>query len=197
MNTDPQKHRSGPMRSETAHQAILDAAAALITESGYLGVSMQHIAKRAGVGKQTVYRWWPSKAALYMELYVSLSEAHIQPVDTGSLENDLKKLWRQLCKMFRRTAAGPAFAGLIAEAQTSSEAAQEFRENFLNERREGMFSVIQRGIDRGELPADTDVALLTDMIAGPVFYRLLAEHAPLSESFVDRLINSVMNGTRA
>ncbi|MEM9082101.1 MAG: TetR/AcrR family transcriptional regulator [Planctomycetota bacterium] len=188
------KHRSGPVRSSAAHEAVLRAAGELVAKRGYLKVTMQAIADQAGVGKQTVYRWWPSKAAVFMELYVSLSEQHVNPSDTGSFSGDLKSLWGQLLEMFQTTPAGQIFAGLIADAQSDSRAAQSFRQDFLVDRRDSMRAIVDRAVSRGEVARELDTETVIDLIAGPVFYRLLVEHEPLSQSFLDETINVVAHG---
>ena len=102
-------------RSERSRRAVIDAAAKLLTERGYTAITMEGIAAEARVGKATVYRWWPNKASIFMELYAELAQRVTPPADTGSVVKDVTLLFRGAFKLYRETAAGLALAGIIAE----------------------------------------------------------------------------------
>lgn len=172
----------------------MEAAQRVLGEDGYHRTTIEHIAKRAGVGKQTIYRWWGSKPALFMEVYRELASQHVQPPDTGDLRADLEKLWRQLCRFYRRTAAGPALAGLLADAQADAAVAESFRDDFLKERREVTMQILRRGADRGHLRQGVDLEVVVDSIAGAVWYRLLTGTAPMTPRFVSSLVGQVLDG---
>jgi AcrR family transcriptional regulator len=124
-HTEP-KPPASPVRrrSQRSHQAILSAATELLKENGYLGVSIEAIAASAGVGKQTIYRWWPSKADVVMEAVAFQLARDIPVPDTGSVESDLQAFLQRLFTVFATTGAGRTVAGLMAEAQTNPEFAQ-------------------------------------------------------------------------
>ena len=194
MARDPRRHAAGPRRSDAAHVAVLEAAQAVLAERGYQKTTMESIAKSAGVSKQTIYRWWKSKAAVFMEVYSTLARTHVKPRSSGNARADLKHLWKQLCRFYRKTAAGPALAGLLAEAQSDTAVAETFRGQFLKARREVTLSILRRGIESGELAPAVDVETVVDSIAGAVWYRLLVGNAPLSAKFVDSLVDQALDG---
>jgi AcrR family transcriptional regulator len=184
--------RSG--RSQRTHHAVMTAAAQLLAENGYASVTIEGIAAKASVAKTTIYRWWSTKAAIFMELYNELAAEMLTGLDTGSVEKDLRNLLVGLFKLFTTTSAGPAMVGMIAEAQFSPEFAKVFQEQFMAHRRNVTRKILECGVERGELLADLDVDLAIDIISGPIWYRLLQGHAPLDEHFADSLIHQVLLG---
>ncbi|MDF5718343.1 MAG: TetR/AcrR family transcriptional regulator [Rhizonema sp. NSF051] len=180
-------------RSERSHQAILKAAAELLEEKGYGSVCIEAIATRAGVGKQTIYRWWSSKAAVIMEAYAAQAAGNFPTPDTGKVEEDLYQILRQLFTILTTT-LGSAVAGLVAEAQTDSNVAEAFRDLFLADHREAIRTVLSQGITSGEIRPDLNLELGIDAIYGPIWYRLLVKHAPLDDAFAEELVNLVMEG---
>lgn len=184
-------------RSERAHQAILSAASELLEENGYLGVSIEAIAAKAGVGKQTIYRWWASKAALVMEAYAAQKARDITVPDTGVVQDDLKIFLQRLFVVQKITRTELTMAGLIAETQTDPELAEIFRKQFIAQRRAVVLQILERGVVRGELRGDLNLDLVVDAIYGPVLYRLLVAHAPLDDLFAEELVNQLMSGVRA
>ncbi|MDF5730673.1 MAG: TetR/AcrR family transcriptional regulator [Rhizonema sp. PD38] len=184
-------------RSQRSHQAILNAAAELLEEKGYGGVCIEAIANRAGVGKQTIYRWWSSKAEVMMEAY-STDAGHNFPIpDTGSVKQDLYQILQQMFTVLTTTTAGAAFTGLIAEAQMDTNLTEAFREQFIASRRKATRTILERGIDRGEIRPDLNLELVIDGIYGPIWYRLLLKHAPLDDVFTEELINLLMLGIQS
>jgi AcrR family transcriptional regulator len=151
----------GAVRSPDTHSAILNAAARVLTNEGYAGFTFDAVARLAGSSKPTLYRWWPNKAALIMEVYEQSSETVLAPKDHGSLEADLNDIMRRLVVWWRDTRAGEAFRGVIAEAQGSSEAQEQLRATFLPRRREILRKAFDRAQARGEITnsADTESAL--------------------------------------
>jgi AcrR family transcriptional regulator len=187
--------RRGRPRSERARIAILDAAADLLLARGLDAVTMDAVAERAGVSKATIYRWWPTKEtlaldALYHEWYTGTTEQ----AGTGSLRGDLLAQLRPWIRQLRTRPYGRVLAALITEARTDPEFAREYRTHFIELRREPVRAVFRRAIGRGELPAGIDVELAIDLIYGPVYHRLLHEHAPLSDRFVCDIVDTVLRG---
>lgn len=181
-------------RSQRTHHAVMTAAAELLAENGYASITIEGIAARSKVAKTTIYRWWSTKAAIFMELYNELADQMLTGLDTGSVEKDLRNLLRGLFKLFTTTSAGPAMVGMIAEAQSSPEFAKVFQEQFMVHRRNVTRKILERGVKRGELLADIDIDLAIDIISGPIWYRLLQGHAPLDQHFADTVIHQVLFG---
>jgi len=181
-------------RSQRTHRAVMTAAAELLAENGYASITIEGIAARAKVAKTTIYRWWSTKAAIFMELYNKLAAQMLTGLDTGSVEQDLYNLLRGLFKLFSTTSAGSAMVGMIAEAQSSPEFAKVFQEQFMVHRRNVTRKILERGVERGELLAELDIDLAIDIISGPIWYRLLQGHAPLDEHFADSVIHQVLFG---
>jgi AcrR family transcriptional regulator len=189
---EPAPPRGRP-RSEKASQAILTAAADLLLENGLAAVSMDAVAARAGVSKATIYRWWPTKETLALDaLY---HEWDVPPArDTGSLRGDLLSLLRPWVRLAGRRPYGRAIAALVTEAQTDPEFAREYRARFLTPRRDLARAVLQRAIERGEIPADTKIEVALDLLYGPLYHRLLHGHAPLNDRFVRDVVDTALGG---
>jgi AcrR family transcriptional regulator len=179
-------------------RAVLKAAADLLgSKGGHASVTIEKIAARAKVAKTTVYRWWPSKIAIFMDVFEQLATKRlIGFADSGSLEGDLRHVLRGLLRLFRTTAAGAAVAGMIIEAQVNPHSAASFREEFIARGRVLSRRALQRARMRGELPADFDMDLAIDVMSGAIWYRLLLGHAPLDESYADGIVRLVLDGIR-
>jgi AcrR family transcriptional regulator len=186
----------GRPRSERCHQAILDATADLLDERRYADVTIESIAERAGVVKATIYKWWSCKALLAMEAYAARTSERIPAPDTGSVERDMQLMLRRTCRVLADGNIGQTVAGLIAEAQSDPKLAEPFRTTFIGSRRERMITILHRGIDRGELRDTLDVSATIDLLYGPLWYRLLLRHAPLSPSFADAVVATVLPSLR-
>lgn len=171
--SDPPARRTsaGPQRSDAATAAILDAAEAILDEAGYRGFSIEAVARRAGAGKPTVYRWWPTKAALLADVYARQKD-RVPALDTGSLEGDLAAMMRTLWELWRESRAGEAFRSIIAEAQSDPQAMAALHD-FLAARRGVLDAMLQRAERRGEIAAVADRDLVFDMVFGFNWIRLL------------------------
>jgi AcrR family transcriptional regulator len=187
--------RRGRPRSERAQQAILDAAVGLLLERGLDETSMDDIADKACVSKATIYRWWPTKATLALDALARDSQAAQAAVpDTGSLRADLQRLLRAWARLVRPRPYGRVISALITEAHSDPAFARRYLEAFVEPRRRRGRSVFLRAIERGEIPADTDVDLALDCLYGPIYHRLLDRHAPLGERFLLGVIDATLSG---
>jgi AcrR family transcriptional regulator len=187
----------GRPRSERARKAILDAASELLLARGLSAVSMDAVAERAGVSKATIYRWWPTKETLALDaLYTEWAAARPHPRDTGSLRGDLLSLLRPWARLAGSRPYGRVVAALLTEAQTDPVFAAEYRERFVEPRRQQARDIFRRAIERGEIPADTKVEVALDLLYGPLYHRLLHGHAPLNDRFVREVIDMVLDGVR-
>jgi len=196
---DVREQRSrGRPRSEAARLAILDAAGELLLANGLEAVSMDAVAERAGVSKATIYRWWPTKQTLALEaLYYEWDTTRSVPPDTGSLRGDLLSLLRPWVRRVRERPYGRVVASLVTEVHTDAQFAREYQARFVEPRRAPARCVLVRAIERGELPPGSDVELALDLIYGPIFHRLLHVHAPLTDRFVQSVVDTVLAGLGA
>jgi AcrR family transcriptional regulator len=185
----------GRPRSERARKAILEAAAELLLARGLSAVSMDAVAERAGVSKATIYRWWPTKETLALDaLYTEWAAAHSQTRDTGSLRGDLLSMLRPWARRAGSRPYGRVVAALLTEAQTDPVFGAEYRQRFLEPRREQVREIFRRAIERGEIPAGTKVEVALDLLYGSMYHRLLHGHAPLNDRFVRDVVDTVLNG---
>jgi AcrR family transcriptional regulator len=187
----------GRPRSDAAvsHAAIMDAVYELLQEKSARELTMEAVARRAGVGKPTLYKWWPSKAALIMAMFHERLDGKVEPPVAATAEGVIR------AKMRRFIAAvnglfGKVVADLIAEGQSDPAILQELYEQHIRLRRASAVADIERGKIAGEFSADTDAELLVDAIFGPVYYRLLLRIAPLTEKYGNDLIDQVLLGVR-
>jgi AcrR family transcriptional regulator len=196
MSGEAVKRARGRPRDENARLAILAAAAELLLARGLEAVSMDAVAERAGVSKATIYRWWPSKETLALDaLYHEWAQPAVR--ETGSVRGDLLLLLRPWVRLVRKRAYGRVIGALVTEAQTDPAFAEQYRERFVEPRRDAARPIFVRAIGRGELPASTDVELALDLIYGPLYHRLLHGHAPLSERFLEDVVDTVLAGLAA
>jgi AcrR family transcriptional regulator len=182
-------------RSEEVRQAVLAAAEELLDERGFGGLTMEGIARRAGVSKQTVYRWWPGTAEVVLEAANERATALVPDPDSGSLEQDVRTFVRRSVAGLHRVNARTA-AGLMAQAQLDDEFAESFRTGFLARRRAALREILVRGRERGEVAAGVDLDFVVDLMFGALWYRVLAAHAPLSRRFADELATALLTVCR-
>ena len=184
----------GRRRSERSHAAILAATQGLLVERSYHELTIEGIAARAGVGKQTIYRWWPSKAALVLEAYLSGQEAVPPPTEQATAREDVRALLGWLIAVLAEPTGGRVLAGLVGDLQHDPDLAEGFRRNVVPVRREAMLAALERGRERGELRADADLELAVDALHGAVFYRLLLSGEPLDDAFAEELSKQTLVG---
>jgi len=177
-----------------AHQAIIAAAQALLAERGYEPLTIEAVAARAGVGKQTIYRWWRSKAELVLEAYLAATlERAPPPPNSGSVRRDVHKLMESHVTAMAEPGVSKVVAGLIEAAQHDPALAEGLRREVVATRRRIMRTILERGRDRGEVRMEADLDLAVDMLHGPTFYRLLLSGAPLDRTFARRLTDQVLD----
>lgn len=195
---DADRRQPDPRRRDPAvHRAILAATVELLEASGFQQLTIEAIAAQAGVGKQTIYRWWPSKAAVVMEAYIAAGIERVPTPDTGTLTSDLEAI---LLPVFRQNAGytrGTARAnkGMMAEAQLNP----DFHQAYVDLHRSWwgpLREVLARGVARGQLRADVDLDALIDLMLGASWYRVLLEHAPLDDHFARVIIQTVVAGNQ-
>lgn len=190
----PRAH-TGRRRNEAARQAILDAAVELVLRQES-ALTVDAIAARAGVGKQTIYRWWPSKYAIVLEAMVTLARAVVPMPDTGTLAGDLTEFLRATFAGAREPRTAAVLRMLMAEAQRDPKAAGVMRD-FTESRRAALREVVERGRARGETAPDADLDLLVEQVFGVLWYRNLVRHADLDTASADRLADALLRQVAA
>ncbi|HEX3750969.1 MAG TPA: TetR/AcrR family transcriptional regulator [Streptosporangiaceae bacterium] len=186
------KGRAPHRRNEQARLAVLHAADDLLAERGFAGLTIEGIAARAGVAKQTIYRWWPSKVDVLLDTLIEDAQQELAVPDTGSAITDARRYLRSLAAFITDDPAGKVLLALIGEAQHDAEMASVFHARYLDAQRRAEQAMLARGVASGELPADLDVDRALDALLGPVFYRALVTGGPLSAAFTDRLVFEVL-----
>jgi AcrR family transcriptional regulator len=195
-NGGAEKRLPGRPRSEESRHSILRSTLKLLKkQGGFAELSIEAIAADASVGKTTVYRWWPTKAALVADAFSSSAAVELQFPNTGSVQKDMNLQMRRLIRVFR-SERGKIVAALIAGGQSDPELIEAFRDRFLWPRRKNAYQTLQRGIERGELPVGTDLDLILDSLYGPIYMRFLIRHAKLDESFADEICGLVLQGQK-
>ncbi|MGE0800036.1 MAG: TetR/AcrR family transcriptional regulator [Lautropia sp.] len=185
-------------RNPESHRAVLAAAEALLHEIGYSSITIDRIAERSGVAKATIYRWWPNKAAVCMELYIEIVRQQTRmPADTGSLEGDVREHIRTAFRVFRTTVAGIALAGFVADAQTNPNTQARLQEGFAADVRALNLAVLERARKRGELAADISPSVAAEVISGAIYYQLLIRHRQFSDADADQIADVILRGIKA
>jgi AcrR family transcriptional regulator len=179
-------------RSEPARRAVLSAADDLLVERGFAGVTMEGIAARAGVSKQTIYRWWRSKTEVLIDTYLDDAAQHLTPPDHGDLDRDLRAYLRRLARFLTKADSGAVFRALVGQAQHDADIAEAVRARCLDEQRARDRLPLERAVARGELAAELDLDIAVDELVGPLYYRVLVTGAPVGASFVDTLVDDFL-----
>ena len=188
----------GRPRSPEADRAILDSARALLAEVGYLDLTIEGVAARAGVSKTTIYRRYPSKIALVAAVASRDRDARLPDLDTGSFRGDLVALTRHGVGMVLGSGGlwGRLLPGILAEAAVDPRAGAVVRQ-FFAWRTEAVKQIVARAIDRGEARVDTDPDLVFDLVSGPLLARLMITGQPLDGRFAEALVEEVIEGVGA
>ena len=194
--TQQPRAKAGRPRSVGARAAILDASIALTREVGFDALAMEAIAKRAGVGKSTVYRWWPSKEVLIAEALGRFARAIPVP-DTGSLEDDLTTILLGTMRMYGDPATKVLLPALLAAMARSPLVARTVRSGLVSARRTAMREVLARAVTSGELPRTTDLELSLDLLSGPLLHRAVVMGRKINTHMVTAVVQAVLQGLGA
>lgn len=186
------KRSPGRPRSEATQRAILDAAYGILEREGYAGAAIERIAVEAGVAKQTIYRWWASKAFLFLEVLGDRAAKNAPLPDTGELESDLTELLTDTYRAVRGSLR-PLMRALAIELLQDEEFAKTMRDVFVERRRENIRAIVKNAIDRGEVQTSLDPDFASDLVFGIMWYRLMFEHGPLDSDLARRLAKLISN----
>jgi AcrR family transcriptional regulator len=183
----------GRPRSTEVHHAILRAALDELADYGFRALSTDAIAERAGVGKMTLYRRWPNKAAIVMDAFLTLVGPETKFPERPRAIESIKLQMRSQAKFFR-SKLGRTIKALLGEAQFDPELAEAFRERWIVPRRRGTETMIRQAIRQGDLRPNLDLEATIDMLYGPLYYRLQIGTGPFDDAFTDTIFRQVMSG---
>ncbi len=191
MAQGPGRRLPGRPRSERARQAVLAAALELAAEEGPAGLHMDAIARRANVSKETLYRWWHSKADVMLDALAERGQQTIPLPDTGRLRDDLRAFLR--ATVDSADAATVRLLHHLAAAAASDEAtASQIRDRFLATRRAALGQILQRAVARADITGE-DAALAVDLVYGSMWYRLIFRIGPVDYRWADQVADAVAN----
>ncbi len=191
MSETTQTASAGRPRSEEAHRAILDAALELLVEVGYSALTVEGVAQRAGVGKATIYRRWPSKLPLVIEAFGDLPA--FEESDSGDLATDLEQILRSYLRVYNTTPLGAVVPSLAGELPHNPELMDLFTP-VVKQRRQPLMNALRRAATRGEIPADLDLDLAADLIVGPITVRVFFTPGKLSPKLVQPIVEMALRG---
>ncbi|GAA4532974.1 TetR/AcrR family transcriptional regulator [Amycolatopsis samaneae] len=178
-------------------QAITEAVLDELAETGFGRLSMEAVAKRAGVGKSALYRRWPSKHDMVTAVVSEFSVARAEVEDTGSLRGDLLLTLKALHEWITHPRFSRILPDLIAEGARNSTQADIMRDSIGVPRRERGEAMFHRAIARGELPEDTDLEMALDVLAAPMYWRLVVRQAPPGPDYLESLVELFLRALNA
>ncbi|MEU5216317.1 TetR/AcrR family transcriptional regulator [Streptomyces sp. NPDC020807] len=190
-------------RSERSRRAIFDAALALVSETGYAKTTIEGIAARAGVGKQTIYRWWPSKAAVLLDAFLDLArqadealggEAGSEIPDTGDLAADLRHVLRATVDELNDPTYDAPTRALAAEGTVDAELGARFTEALLEPQLQYYVRRIEAAQAAGDVDPEADPRLAAELLVGPLHHRWVHRTRPLTHAYADALVDQVLRG---
>ena len=187
-------------RSESSRRAIVEAALDLIGEVGYAKLSIEGIAARAGVGKQTIYRWWPSKAAVLLDAVISLAEGQEGETadlpDTGDVEADLKRVFRATLEGLNDPRYDAAMRALATVIPHDPALAADYTERLDGPLARVKRDRLRKAQEAGQLSPGLDLDIVAEMLWGPLRTRWLQRDGPLTPAFTDAVVETALNGLR-
>ena len=190
-----QAKRGRPRNLET-QKSILSASYELLLAEGFGAVTVEKIAERAAVSKATIYKWWPNKAAVVMDGFLSAASARLPIPDTGSVLQDVLLHALNLAQ-FLTSREGKVIKELIGQGQFDPALAEAYQTRYFQPRRQEALELLERGVKRSELKPNLKLELGIDLIYGPIFYKLLVLGEPIDDVYVELLVTSAFIGLRA
>lgn len=195
---DPAQTGSTRRRSESSRRAILTAAFELAGEVGFARLSIEAIAARAGVGKQTIYRWWPSKGAVLFDAFLLQGTdggGEPQPLpDTGDLEADLKTVMRATVAELTEPSYDVPMRTLTTEILNDTDLAEAYAERLDGPMRQRKLQRLRSAQDAGQIRPEVDLEVVVDLLFGSMTNRWLFRSGPLTADYADALVEQVLDG---
>ncbi|MFF5077187.1 TetR/AcrR family transcriptional regulator [Actinoplanes sp. NPDC000266] len=177
-------------RTETIRRTALELA----REAGYAKLSIEAVAARAGVGKHTVYRRWPSRGLLFLDAVLSLDTGGLDHRDTGDIKADLREIMTRAADLLGRAPWGPLYQDLIGEAQHDPKVAAALRQRFIEPQAANTVARLRTAQEQGELAPGADLDLAFDVLSGALYFRLLITQQPLTHDYIDQVLHMVFAG---
>jgi AcrR family transcriptional regulator len=165
--------RTGNQRNPQLHQAIIDAANEVLAKEGPTRFTIEAVAKLAGCGKPTIYRWWPSRPALLLEVYEQMVQNELVPGEGKDLATDLATNLRRVWRLWRKESLGSMYRLILSEMMLDKEGVRHLREVFFPRRQAFIALAFQAAKDRGEIPQNADIKFLMDLLFGYSLFRLI------------------------
>ena len=190
--SNPAHSAAGRPRCEAPPQALLPAALELLVEVGFSSLTVEGVAQRAGVGKATIYRRWPSKLPLVIEAYGLLPQ--LEEVDTGDVVGDLVAMLRDYLGLLTSTPLRGVIPSIAGERAHNPELSERF-DPIVRARRQPLIAVLRRGVERGQLPRSVDLELAADLLVGPITTRLFFG-SKISPDMVEPIVEMALWGLR-
>ncbi|ALG09377.1 TetR/AcrR family transcriptional regulator [Kibdelosporangium phytohabitans] len=188
---NPRRTHSGNRRDEQARLAVLHAADDLLVEHGFNALTVEAIARRAGVAKQTIYRWWPSKVEVLLDTLIEDTAKRLPVPAQAATATDIRGYFRGFARFVTRDPAGQVLLALIAEAQHDPGTAKSLHARYLGPRRKQERDMLARAVEAGEISPSLGPDAVVDAIAGPVVYRALTGSS-VPRGLVDALVDDVL-----
>jgi AcrR family transcriptional regulator len=186
----------GRPRSLRARKAILDATRALVEKGGYSSATIEAIAAKSGVAKTTIYRWWPNRAALVVDLLTEMAASAVPPPSGPDTLGALRKEMRGIAAA-SDDLMGRLLTSLLGEAQADPEVRAALLDRLFHPRSQATAKMIHEGQKSGRLRKDIPAHVAVDLLVGPLFYRMFVQHEPLNDAFVAQVFRTVMSGLEA
>jgi AcrR family transcriptional regulator len=194
MTVDGPRRGRGRRPTTEVRKEILDAAADLLFADGMGAFTIEKVANRSGASKMTIYKWWPSKGALALDGYFHKVAPELAFPDTGDIETDLRAQLHGFLRVIGESPAGRVIAELIGQAQSDPDLKAAYLQRYSSPRRALAVAAMERAQKRGQLRAGLDPETVVDQLWGACYHRLLLPDQPLTDEFVDALVDNLFRG---
>jgi AcrR family transcriptional regulator len=194
MTVDRPRRGRGRRPATEVRNEILEATADMLFADGMGAFTIEKVANRSGASKMTIYKWWPSKGALALDGYFHRVDPQLIFPDTGDIEADLRAQMHSFLHVIRDSPAGRVIGGLIGQAQSDPDLKAAYLDRYSGPRRAKAVAAIDTAKERGQLRAGLDPETVVDQLWGACYHRLLLPDQPLTDEFVDALVDNLFHG---